>query len=340
MPRSHRPTVLCILDGWGTRPNTPDNAIAQAETPVWDALLETCPHGTLASSGEAVGLPPGQMGNSEVGHMNLGAGRVVMQDLPRIDKAIQDGSLAKNRTLRDIIATLHKTGGTCHLTGLVSPGGVHSHQRHFVALARFLSEEGIPVSIHAFMDGRDTPPSSGKGYLQALQKDLEEMKNVSISTVSGRFYAMDRDKRWERVEKAWRALVLAEGTPAASPIAAMEATYTEGITDEFVVPAVMEGYTGMADGDGVIMVNFRADRAREIMAALCDRNFSDFPRPAFPELAACAGMTEYAAEYNTFLDTLFPPESLSGLLGEVVAAAGGSQLRIAETEKYAHVTFF
>jgi len=334
-----RPVVLCILDGWGYRPERQDNAIALANTPVWTKLLADCPHALLATSGLQVGLPNGQMGNSEVGHMNLGAGRVVMQDLPRIDQAVADGSLAKNPRLQDFIAALKKSGGKAHLLGLLSPGGVHSHQDHMAALARILSDAGVPVLVHAFLDGRDTPPSSAREFLTRFMTDVEG-KAVSFATISGRYYAMDRDKRWDRVTLAYNAMVEAKGEEAADAIAAVDASYHNGKTDEFVLPTVIGGYQGMKDGDGLLMANYRSDRAREILTTLVDPAFDGFARPRVPAFAARLGMAEYSKDLNAFLTLLFPPESLSQILGEVVSDKGLTQLRIAETEKYAHVTFF
>jgi 2,3-bisphosphoglycerate-independent phosphoglycerate mutase len=334
-----RPVVLCILDGWGFRAQREGNAIALANTPNWDRISAACPHALLETSGLEVGLPKGQMGNSEVGHMNLGAGRVVMQDLPRIDRAIEDGSLARNPALIELIGRLRDSRGTLHVMGLLSPGGVHSHQDHIAALARFASLAGVPVKIHAFLDGRDTPPSSAKEFLAKFQADIAGA-DIQIATVSGRYYAMDRDNRWDRVRKAYDAMVLAQGGAASDALAAVEQSYRAGQTDEFVVPAVIAGYAGMKDGDGLLMANFRADRAREILSALVDPAFAGFERARVPAFAAMLGLTEYSNELNRFLGVLFPAESLTHILGQVIAEAGLTQLRIAETEKYAHVTFF
>lgn len=334
-----RPVVLCILDGWGWREDPTANAIAQARAPHWHRLLAAYPHALLNSSGLEVGLPDGQMGNSEVGHMNLGAGRVVMQDLPRIDAAVADGSLAANPALTAMIAGLKANGGTCHLLGLLSPGGVHSHQDHLAALARAVAAAGVPVAVHAFLDGRDTPPSSAPGYLARFLDAVAGLP-VRVATVSGRYYAMDRDKRWERVSLAWAALVEAQGQTAPDAPAAVEASYAAGKTDEFVLPTVIGGYEGMKDSDALLMGNFRSDRAREILATLVDPAFDGFARARQVAWSARLGMVEYSTELNAFLTPLFPPESLSGILGEVVSAAGLRQLRLAETEKYAHVTFF
>lgn len=346
--RSHshavpRPVVLCVLDGWGAGEPTADNAIAQASTPVWDGLLARCPHNLLATAGPAVGLPEGQMGNSEVGHMNIGAGRVAMQDLPRIDAAIKDGSLASNETFVRFIAKLKASGGTCHLLGLLSTGGVHSHQDHMAALARVLDAAGIPVAVHAFLDGRDTGPVSGRACMAAFAADIAPLSGVRIASLCGRYWAMDRDSRWDRVARAWRLLVSAESdaTTSADGIdAAIGASYAAGTTDEFFEPHRVDGYTGMADGDGLLMANFRADRVREILGALLDPSFDGFTRTVTSAFAAALGMCEYSSALNAHLGTMFRPIALPMGLGEVVAAAGLTQLRIAETEKYAHVTFF
>jgi len=332
-----RPVVLCILDGWGHRESCENNAICEGPTPNLDRLFKEAPHALIDASEGEVGLPAGQMGNSEVGHMNLGAGRVVMQDLPRIDAAIADGSFAANPVLQDAIAALKKSGGTAHVMGLLSPGGVHSHQDQIAALAEILAEAGLPVAVHSFLDGRDTPPRSALDYLKAFQA---KAPRATVATVSGRYYAMDRDKRWARVEKAHRVLVAAEGERAADPLQAVEQSYAAGTNDEFVLPTVIGGYSGMKDGDGLFMANFRADRAREILAALLDPAFEGFETGGQPAFACAVGMVEYSTALNPFLTTLYPPEDLSETLGEIVAEAGKQQLRIAETEKYAHVTFF
>ena len=334
-----RPVVLCILDGWGYRAESADNAIALANTPNWDRLLADCPHALLATSGLAVGLPDGQMGNSEVGHMNLGAGRVVMQDLPRIDLAVADGSLAANPNLLQAIAAVKARGGAFHLLGLLSPGGVHSHQDHLAALARIVAGHGVPVRVHAFLDGRDTPPSSALGFMERFLADVAG-QDVQVATVSGRYYAMDRDKRWDRVQLAFDAMVLGKGPAAADALSAIKAGYDAGQTDEFLLPTAIAGYAGMGDGDGLLMGNFRADRAREILEALVDPAFNGFSRGKIPAFSARLGLTEYSSHLNAFLTPLFPAESLSRILGELVSEAGLTQLRIAETEKYAHVTFF
>jgi 2,3-bisphosphoglycerate-independent phosphoglycerate mutase len=335
-----RPVVLCILDGWGHRADRADNGIEQAKTPNWHRFLATSPQSLLQASELFVGLPGGQMGNSEVGHTNIGAGRVVLQDLPRIDHAVEDGSLARNPQLTAFIATLKRSGGAAHLMGLLSPGGVHSHQDHIAALANTLAAAGVPVAVHAFLDGRDTPPRSAQDYVEKFLGDLRDREKIRIATVSGRYYAMDRDKRWDRVEKAYRTLVDGHGETAPAPLAAIERGYTAGLNDEFVLPTVIGDYKGMTDGDGVLVGNFRADRVRETLAALLDPAFAGFRRDRTIRFAAAAGLTEYSADLKPFLTALFPPEDLRETFGEVVSQAGLHQLRIAETEKYAHVTFF
>jgi len=331
-----RPVVLCILDGWGHRETCEDNAICRARTPVLDHLMERSPHALVDASELAVGLPGGQMGNSEVGHMNLGAGRVVIQDLPRIDQAIAEGALTGNPALVGFVEALKASGGTAHLLGLLSPGGVHSHQNHMAALANLLAEAGLPVAIHGFLDGRDTPPRSARDFVAEFQRATR----APIATLCGRYYAMDRDKRWERVERAYDALVEARGRTAPDPLAAIGRGYEAGQSDEFLEPAVIGGFAGMRDGDGLIMANFRTDRAREILSALLIPDFEGFARPRVVRFAATAGLASYSEALDARLATLFPPLELRETLGQVVADAGLKQLRIAETEKYAHVTFF
>jgi 2,3-bisphosphoglycerate-independent phosphoglycerate mutase len=338
MVQAIRPVMLVILDGFGWREQTADNAVRQARTPTFTRLWQSCPHSLLHTSGRDVGLPDGQMGNSEVGHLNIGAGRVVPQELVRIGDAIADGSLATAPALTGLIGKLKASGGTCHLMGLASPGGVHSHQDHAVALAKLLHAAGVPCALHAFTDGRDTPPQSAAQDLARLEAALPE--GVPIATVCGRYFAMDRDKRWDRVAKAYNLLVDAEGAHFADPVAALRDAYAHQTFDEFVLPAAIGGYQGMRDGDGILCFNFRADRVREILAALLEPGFSGFPRARTPRFAAAVGMTRYSDDLAPLLDVLFPPEPLTNLLGEVVATNGRTQLRMAETEKYPHVTYF
>ncbi len=338
--RRPRPVILCILDGWGHREARDDNAIRQASTPVWSRLIANRPHALLDASEHEVGLPRGQMGNSEVGHMNLGAGRVVPQDLPRIDAAIADGSLAKHPELAHFIATLKISGGAAHLLVLMSPAGVHSHQDHAVALAKLLDRAGVKVRVHALLDGRDSPPRSAAEYIEKFLADIAGLDDARVVTVGGRYYAMDRDRRWDRVARAYATLVDGAGEHAADPLGAVADAYARDEADEFVLPTSVGDYAGMANGDGVLVVNYRADRVRQILAALLDPDFDDFARPRVVSFAAGLGMAEYSSELNQHLVALFPPPTLKDVLGEVVAAAGLKQLRIAETEKYAHVTFF
>lgn len=335
-----RPVVLCILDGWGYREDETDNAITPANTPNFQRLWRENPHALIDTSGVDVGLPHGQMGNSEVGHMNLGAGRIVNQEIRRIDAAIEDGSIAENPALKRYIERLRASGGTCHLLGLMSPGGVHSHQDQIAAIVRIVAGAGIPVAVHAFLDGRDTPPSSADDYVAAFQEKIADLKGVRVATVCGRFFAMDRDQRWDRVERAYDLIVDGAGREAPNALAAVAASYEAGQTDEFVEPAVIEGYSGMRDGDGVLMANFRADRAREILLALLDPAFEGFARKRTVKIGAALGVTEYSTRHNSLMETMFPPAGLSNILGSLLADAGKRQLRIAETEKYAHVTFF
>ena len=334
MPR--RPVMLVILDGWGWRDDTADNAVQLADTPVFDRLMMG-PHAFLRTSGLDVGLPPGQMGNSEVGHLNIGAGRVVMQELPRIGLAIADGSLATNPAVVAYIAALRRSGGTCHLLGLLSPGGVHAHQDHALALARIITQGNVPVRLHAFMDGRDTSPRSGAAALAAVQAALPA--GARIATVCGRYYAMDRDNRWDRVERAYAMLTTGTGASFADAASAMDDAYSKSITDEFIMPAAIGGYDGMRDGDGLLSFNFRADRIRELLQALLDPAFDAFPRTP-RRFAAALGLTRYSDALAPLMGVIFPPQPMSDLLGGTVSAAGLRQLRLAETEKYPHVTYF
>jgi 2,3-bisphosphoglycerate-independent phosphoglycerate mutase len=338
MAQPIRPVMLVILDGFGWREATEDNAVRLARTPTFTSLWQSCPHAFLHTSGRDVGLPDGQMGNSEVGHMNIGAGRVVHQELVRIGDAIADGSIASRAPLTDFIARLRQSRGTCHLLGLVSPGGVHSHQGHAAALAKLLHQAGIPTVVHAFTDGRDTPPQSGADDIARLRAALP--KGTSIATVTGRYFAMDRDKRWDRVAKAYAALAEAQGDHFDDPVKAVNAGYDAGKYDEFIPPAVIGDYKGMRDGDGILCFNFRADRVREILAALLDPGFDGFPRKRAIRFGAALGMAFYSDALAPFLGVLFAPDKLEHILGGVVADAGKTQLRMAETEKYPHVTYF
>ena len=345
-----RVVVLCVLDGWGLRAETEDNAVAQAETPNFDALWASRPHTTLSASGADVGLPDGQIGNSEVGHMNLGAGRVVWMDLPKIDRAIEEARFATRPVFQDFAQQARAGGGLVHLLGLMSTGGVHAHQRHLIATTRSLVEAGLSVRLHLFLDGRDTPPKSALGDWDALSAALSDLMTgaeprVRVATVSGRFYALDRDKRWDRVEAAYRAIAGGEAAPEAGiapdPRAAIEAAYARGETDEFVLPTVIGDYAGARAGDALMMTHFRADRAREILSALLEPAFDGFERKGgAPAFAAAMGMVEYSDALNRRMTALFPQEVPENGLGAWLAAQGRSQFRIAETEKYPHVTFF
>lgn len=335
-----KPVLLCILDGWGLNPSAENNAVTMANTPNFDRLWDNNPHTTLRADGAHVGLPEGQFGNSEVGHLNIGAGRIVMQDLPRISKAAQENSIKDIPAMQDFIKTVKESGGVAHLMGLVSDGGVHAHITHIISLAKLLDDNGIAVNIHAFTDGRDTPPKSALTYITKLEEAIAPLNNTRITTISGRFYAMDRDNRWERVSQAYNAIVHAEGSDFDSAIGTIETAYLNDMTDEFIEPAVIDDYMGLQAQDGILFANFRADRAREILRALTKPNFDGFDRGKAPLPKACLGMVDYADDLNEVMTTLFPPEVMTGLLGETVAKAGLTQLRTAETEKYPHVTFF
>ncbi len=333
-----KPVVLCILDGWGLRAEREANAPALADTPNFDRIMADCPHAQLVTHGPDVGLPSGQMGNSEVGHTNIGAGRVVAMDLGQIDLAIEDGSFARVPALLDFIARLKTTGGVAHLLAVVSDGGVHAHVAHLLAAAQVITAAGVAVAIHAITDGRDVAPSSAAGFVGVLVPNLPE--NAKIVTVTGRYWAMDRDNRWERVERAYRAIVRAEGGTEPDAGAAIAAAYARGETDEFIAPTVIAGYRGAVDGDGLFCLNFRADRAREILAAIGAPGFDRFetgPRPAW---AALLGMAEYSDSHATYMTAMFPKRDIVNTLGAWVAAHGLTQFRLAETEKYPHVTFF
>jgi 2,3-bisphosphoglycerate-independent phosphoglycerate mutase len=338
-----KPLLLMILDGWGINPHRENNAIAQARTPNMTRFCADYPCTDIGTSGMSVGLPDGQMGNSEVGHLNIGAGRIVYQDLTRISKSIADGDFFTNPVLLDCIAKTRAAGGRLHLAGLLSDGGVHSHNTHLYALLELARRQGLhDVVVHCLLDGRDTPPSSGADYLAQLETEIGRIGVGRIGTVIGRFYAMDRDNRWERVEKAYAAMVCGEGERFASAALAIEQSYRNGVTDEFVVPSVIaaggEPVGMIRDGDGFIFFNYRSDRAREITRTLTDTAFSGFERKSRPDLASYVCMTTYDETFN--LPVAFGPEALTHILGEVVSRAGLNQLRIAETEKYAHVTFF
>lgn len=335
--------MLIIMDGWGIGKDYPGNAILAANTPVMDALTASYPYTTLEASGMAVGLPEGQMGNSEVGHLNIGAGRVIYQDLTRINKEIEEGDFQKNEVLRSAIESAKAKGGKLHLLGLVSNGGVHSHLNHIYALLQMSKDAGLEeVFVHAFLDGRDVPPDIGAKDLKDLQDRMAEIGAGKIATVSGRYYAMDRDKRWERVEIAYDALTLGEGRQATDPVQAVKDQYAEEIYDEFVLPTVItedgQAIATIDDGDAVIFFNFRPDRARQMTRALVDEGFEGFDRKKKVQVNYVT-MTEYDKTIEN-VTIAYPPETYDNTLGQVMAQKGLKQLRIAETEKYAHVTFF
>lgn len=333
-----KPVVLCILDGWGLRDAPEGNAPLLAKTPTVDHIMQTCPNATLITYGPDVGLPHGQMGNSEVGHTNIGAGRVVAMDLGQIDLAIEDGSFANNARLRAFIGQMLETGGTAHLMGVVSDGGVHGHLNHMIAAAQALNDAGVRVVIHALTDGRDVAPRSALGYFETLEAALP--KGVRVVTVTGRYYAMDRDNRWDRVATAYEAIAHAKGKDAKSAKAAVENAYERDENDEFIAATVLEGYDGVQDGDGLFCLNFRADRAREIMAAFGDPKFDAFDIGARPKFAALMGMAAYSDAHKAYMTTMYPKPEIVNTLGAWVAAQGLRQFRLAETEKYPHVTFF
>lgn len=334
-----KPLILIIMDGFGIAPEE-GNAIKAANKPNLDKLFSTCPITQIGASGMDVGLPDGQMGNSEVGHTNMGAGRVVYQELTRITKTINEDKLKDNEAIVGAMDSALKNGTALHLMGLLSPGGVHSHMTHLYGIVELAKQKGLKdVYIHAFLDGRDVPPSSAADYIKECMDKLEEIGVGKIATVMGRYYAMDRDNRWERVEKAYAAMVYGEGETAACPVCAVKNSYENGVTDEFVIPTVIEGGAKIQPNDSVIFYNFRPDRAREITRTLVDPDFSGFERRNgfFPLNYVC--MTQYDATMPN-VEIAFKPQSLVNTLGEYISKQGMAQLRIAETEKYAHVTFF
>lgn len=335
--------LLAILDGWGCAEPSPTNAISVADTPNMDRWMAEYPFTTLVAHDGLVGLPEGQMGNSEVGHLNIGAGRIVYQDYTRINKAIDSGELFTNSTLTALMDRVRDLGSSLHLMGLVSDGGVHSHINHLKALLKMAGQRGLHrIFVHCFMDGRDTPPQSGAGYMRDLVETMREIGCGRVATISGRYWAMDRDTRWDRIHKAWEAMVEGIGVRAEDPVQAVEEAYRRGETDEFIKPIVMvdgdRPVARIADHDGIVFFNFRADRARELCRALTEKDFSHFDVAGRPSLAGLATFTEYDRDFD--LPVVFPPARLNNILGEVVSRQGIRQLRIAETEKYAHVTYF
>ena len=333
-----KPVVLCILDGWGLSDDRAANAPALADTPAFDRIWATCPHATLITHGPDVGLPKGQMGNSEVGHMNIGAGRVVAMDLGQIDLAIEDGSFAREAALLAFIDRVKAAGGTAHLIGVISDGGVHGHVEHVLAAARAITAAGVPVAVQAITDGRDVPPKSADRFIADLVARLPE--GAHVASVIGRYYAMDRDNRWERVSLAYHAMVHGLGEECDTAEAAVATAYARGETDEFIIPSVIDDAPGIRDGDGVFCLNFRADRAREILRALGEPGFFEFETGTRPKLSALLGMVEYSDRHNAWMTTVFPKREIVNTLAGWVAGHGLRQFHAAETEKYPHVTFF
>ncbi|MBI5902322.1 MAG: 2,3-bisphosphoglycerate-independent phosphoglycerate mutase [Deltaproteobacteria bacterium] len=340
---SFKPVCLIVMDGWGINPGREGNAVALASTPNLTSLAGRYPSGAIDTSGLSVGLPEGQMGNSEVGHLTIGAGRIVYQELTRITKAVAEGEFKRSGLIKSVVENLKARGASLHLMGLLSDGGVHSHIDHLYALIEAVQSMGLnKVCVHAFLDGRDTPPDSGAGYMGALVERMKRIGCGAVATVSGRYYAMDRDNRWDRVEKAYNAMVMGAGLKAKDPVTAVQEAYARGETDEFVAPTVITNgespVATVSDGDGMIFFNFRSDRAREITRAFVNGGLSAFKREKSPYLAGFICMTEYERKLN--LPVLFPPQSLENILGEVLSRANLRQFRVSETEKYAHVTFF
>ncbi|NOD85132.1 2,3-bisphosphoglycerate-independent phosphoglycerate mutase [Ruegeria sp. HKCCD6119] len=333
-----KPVVLCILDGWGVSDDTQANAPHLANTPTFDAIMAKCPHATLTTHGPDVGLPSGQMGNSEVGHTNIGAGRVVAMDLGQIDLAIEDGSFFGNEALQAFISKVKSSGGTAHLMGLVSDGGVHGHLNHIIAATKAITDAGVPVALHAVTDGRDVAPKSALTYFSQLEERLPE--GARVVTVSGRYFAMDRDNRWERIAEAYDAMINGKGRAADTAHGAVDHAYNQSESDEFITPTVLQGYKGVTDGDGFFCLNFRADRAREILRAIGEPGFAEFETGPRLKLSALLGMVEYSDGHNAYMTAVFPKRAIVNTLGEWVAKQGLRQFRLAETEKYPHVTFF
>ena len=332
------PVALCVLDGWGINEETEGNAVALSYTPNFDSLIASCPTASLVTHGEAVGLPPGNIGNSEVGHLHIGAGRTVLMEMRRIDAAIKEGEFRNLPAILEFADKLSSSGGVAHIIGLISDAGVHSLLSHVAETAGVLDQLGVQTTVHAFTDGRDSAPGMAPTYLARLQEALPE--RTGISTVGGRYYAMDRDRRWDRVELAWRTIVHGEGNRANSVEAAIEAAFGEKISDEFILPTAIGEYTGMRDGDGVVIVNFRSDRVRQIAAALCDPDFGEFDIRDRPDLTASVGMTDYFNPPRDWMPAVFRKRIVRNTLGEVVARSGRRQFRLAETEKFPHVTYF
>ncbi len=332
--------LLVILDGWGYNPDQDYNAIAHAKKPHWELLTKGCLHALLKTSGLSVGLPEGQMGNSEVGHMTIGAGRILLQSLPKITRALHDNTLIENPHLKTFIQRLKETTGRCHLLGLYSPGGVHSHEDHLLYLAKALTLSGIETYLHFFSDGRDTPPRSVLSSAKKLLSHMEGLPNLSVATLCGRYYAMDRDQRWERTQQAYEAIVHGKGRRASSLTEAIEQAYAQGKEDEFIEPTCIGNYKGIEEKDGLLMGNFRSDRVRQLLQAILDPNFNAFPRSFSLLQGSALGLVSYGEEFRSLMKNIMTHDFPTNTLGEVIAQHGLTQLRIAETEKYPHVTFF
>lgn len=334
----NRKVVLCILDGWGIELNDTFNGIRAATH--WPNILQKYPHTQLQASDHYVGLPDGQMGNSEIGHMTIGLGRVLLQDLPKIDQAFSNGSLTTNKKVLTAIEQLKDTQKPCHLMGLLSPGGVHSHMNHIIEAAKLLADAGVNVYVHGFLDGRDTPPKSAADYVDVFLKAINHYPNINLVSLGGRYFAMDRDNRWDRVQLAYKAIVQADAPIFSSAIQAIRNSYSNSITDEFIQPAIHESYTGMQNGDGIWMINFRADRVRQFLRSLLVQDFCQFDRKKIIEFGPTLAMNEYADDLAPLIPTIFTKDAVNQSLGEIISNKGLKQLRVAETEKYAHVTFF
>jgi 2,3-bisphosphoglycerate-independent phosphoglycerate mutase len=334
----NRKVVLCILDGWGIEPNEIFNGIKAAKH--WPDFLQKYPHTQLQASDHYVGLPDGQMGNSEIGHMTIGLGRVLLQDLPKIDQAFSSGSLKANEQVLMAIKQLKDTQKPCHLVGLLSPGGVHSHMNHIIATAKLLADAGINVYVHGFLDGRDTPPKSAADYVNAFLKATSNYSNIRLASLGGRYFAMDRDNRWDRIQLAYKAIVQADAPMFSSAMQAVESSYGNGISDEFILPTIHKAYTGMQNGDGLWMINFRADRVRQFLRSLLVQDFCQFDRKKIIKFGPTLAMNEYADDLTPLIPSIFTKDAVNQSLGEIISNRDLKQLRVAETEKYAHVTFF
>lgn len=336
---SHKTTLLCILDGFGHSKDPDYNAVYHANTPNWDRISTTYPKSLLEASAEYVGLPAKQAGNSEVGHLNIGAGRVILQLLPQINQEIQNDTLKDKDLLTDFINKIKNTNGACHLLGLLSDGGVHGHEDHIIYLAKYIASQNIKVYFHAFLDGRDTPPQSAIHHVEKFLTQTKDIPNLTLSSICGRYYAMDRDNNWNRIEKSYRAIAEGDAIETNDFISTIKEQYEDGVTDEFIKPHILSDYKGVSAQDGFFITNYRADRARQIITAFLDKNFDEFSTTKLT-FSTQLGMAEYSKEIHEFLPVLFPSEIPKNILADVLEQNKLKQLHIAETEKYAHVTFF